>query len=164
LKIAILDDYQHVALTCADWDPLGAETVTFSGHIAETGDLVAALRPFDVIVAMRERTPFTATRIGLLPNLKLLVTTGMRNASIDVAACDAAGVTVCGTRGAPGATPELTWALILSLVRHVPAEDASIRDGGGSTRSGSGCAGGPWGSSGSGTSGGPWRASGRRSG
>jgi len=130
MKIAILDDYQHVALTCADWDPLGAETVTFSGHIAETGDLVAALRPFDVIVAMRERTPFTATRIGLLPNLKLLVTTGMRNASIDVAACDAAGVTVCGTRGAPGATPELTWALILSLVRHVPAEDASIRDGG----------------------------------
>ena len=130
MKIAILDDYQHVALTCADWDPLGAKIVAFSSHIAETGDLVAQLLPFDVIVAMRERTPFTSTRIGLLPNLKLLVTTGMRNASIDVAACDAAGVTVCGTRGIPGATPELTWALILSLVRHVPAEDASIKAGG----------------------------------
>ena len=130
MKIAILDDYQHVALTCADWDPLGAKIVAFSSHIAETGDLVAQVRPFDVIVAMRERTPFTATRIGLLPNLKLLVTTGMRNASIDLAACAAAGVTVCGTRGVPGATPELTWALILSLVRHVPAEDASIRGGG----------------------------------
>jgi phosphoglycerate dehydrogenase-like enzyme len=130
LKIAILDDYQHVALSCADWESLGAETVTFSSHIADTGDLVAELRPFDVIVAMRERTPFTAERIGLLPNLRLLVTTGMRNASIDVAACAAAGVTVCGTRGSAGATPELAWALILAVTRHVAEEDASVRSGG----------------------------------
>jgi phosphoglycerate dehydrogenase-like enzyme len=129
VKIAILDDYQHVALACAYWGGLRAEIVAFGSHIAETSDLVAELRSFDVIVAMRERTPFTAERIALLPNLKLLVTTGMRNASIDLAACAAAGVTVCGTRGSAGATPELTWALILSLVRHVPAEDAAVRAG-----------------------------------
>jgi len=130
LKIAVLDDYQRVALSCANWDVLGAEVVAFSSHIAETADLAAELRPFDVIVAMRERTPFTAARIGLLPNLKLLVTTGMRNASIDVAAAERAGVTVCGTRGSAGGTPELTWALILALTRHVPAEDAALRRGG----------------------------------
>ncbi len=130
MKIAILDDYQQVALSCTDWRPLHAEIVTFSSHIADTADLVAELRPFDVIVAMRERTPFTAERIGLLPNLRLLVTTGMRNASIDVAACEAAGVTVCGTGGSPGATPELTWALILAVTRHVAEEDAAIRRGG----------------------------------
>ena len=130
MKIAVLDDYQHVALTCADWDSLGAQVVTFASHVADTGDLAAQLRPFDVIVAMRERTPFTAERIALLPNLRLLVTTGMRNASIDVAACTAAGVTVCGTRGSAGATPELTWALILAVARHVAAEDAAVRSGG----------------------------------
>jgi len=131
VRIAILDDYQHVALQSADWASLGAaEIVPFHGHIPDTADLVAELRPFDVIVAMRERTPFTAERLRLLPNLRLLVTTGMRNASIDVPAAAAAGVTVCGTGGSGGATPELTWALILSLVRHVPAEDRRIRDGG----------------------------------
>jgi phosphoglycerate dehydrogenase-like enzyme len=130
LRIAILDDYQHAALTSADWGSLDAEVSVFHSHIPDTGDLVAELRPFDVIVAMRERTPFTSERIGLLPQLQLLVTTGMRNASIDVAAANAAGITVCGTRGSAGATPELTWALILSLVRHVPAEDRAIREGG----------------------------------
>jgi phosphoglycerate dehydrogenase-like enzyme len=130
MKIAVLDDYQQVALSCADWGPLGADVVTFGSHIADTGDLVAQLRPFDVVVAMRERTPFTSMRIGLLPNLRLLVTTGMRNASIDVAACQAAGVTVCGTRGSAGATPELTWALILAVARHVAEEDAAVRGGG----------------------------------
>lgn len=130
MKIAILDDYQQTALACANWDELGAEIVPFSSHITETADLVAELRPFDVIVAMRERTPFTAERIGLLPNLRLLVTTGMRNASIDLAAANRAGVTVCGTRGTAGATSELTWALILAVTRHVTAEDAAIRNGG----------------------------------
>lgn len=130
MRIAILDDYQHVALASADWDSLEAEVTVFHGHIGDTADLVAELRPYDVIVAMRERTPFTSERVGLLPNLRLLVTTGMRNASIDVAAASAAGVTVCGTRGSAGATPELTWALILGLVRHVPEEDRAVRDGG----------------------------------
>jgi phosphoglycerate dehydrogenase-like enzyme len=131
VRIAILDDYQRVALQSADWASLGAtEVVPFHGHIADTADLAAELRPFDVVVAMRERTPFTADRLRLLPDLRLLVTTGMRNASIDVAAAAAAGVTVCGTGGSGAATPELTWALILALVRHVPAEDRRMRDGG----------------------------------
>lgn len=130
LRIAILDDYQHVALASADWDSLGAEVTPFSGHITDTADLAAELRPFDVVVAMRERTSFTAERFRLLPRLRLLVTTGMANASIDMAAARAAGVTVCGTRGSAYATAELTWGLILSLVRHIPAEDASMRKGG----------------------------------
>jgi phosphoglycerate dehydrogenase-like enzyme len=79
---------------------------------------------------MRERTPFDSERFRLLPGLKLIVTTGMANASIDLAAARAAGVTVCGTRGSGSSAAELTWALILSLVRHVPAEDARIRVGG----------------------------------
>jgi phosphoglycerate dehydrogenase-like enzyme len=131
LRIAILDDYQRIALQSSDWGVLGAsDIVPFHGHIADTADLIAELRPFDVIVAMRERTPFTAERIRLLPSLRLLVTTGMANASIDVAAANQAGVTVCGTRGSGAATPELTWALILALVRHVPEEDRRIRTGG----------------------------------
>jgi phosphoglycerate dehydrogenase-like enzyme len=131
MRIAILDDYQHAALASADWASLGAREVTpFHGHIPDTAGLVAQLRRFDVIVAMRERTPFTAERFRLLPGLRLLVTTGMANAAIDLDAARAAGVTVCGTRGSGSATAELTWALILSLARHVPAEDAAIRDGG----------------------------------
>ena len=131
MRTAILDDYQRAALQSADWTRLDpAEVVPFHGHIADTADLVAEMRSFDVIVAMRERTPFTAERIRLLPNLRLLVTTGMRNASIDLAATAAAGVAVCGTRGTGGATPELTWALILALVRRVPEEDRRIREGG----------------------------------
>jgi len=131
LRIAILDDYQRIALQSSDWGVLGAsDIVPFHGHIADTADLISELRPFDVIVAMRERTPFTAERIRLLPSLRLLVTTGMANASIDVAAANQAGVTVCGTRGSGAATPELTWALILALVRHVPEEDRRIRAGG----------------------------------
>ena len=131
MRIAILDDYQRIALQSSDWGVLGAsDIVPFHGHIADTADLIAELRPFDVIVAMRERTPFTAERIRLLPSLRLLVTTGMANASIDVAAANQAGVTVCGTRGSGAATPELTWALILALVRHVPEEDRRIRAGG----------------------------------
>jgi phosphoglycerate dehydrogenase-like enzyme len=131
MRIAILDDYQHAALASADWSSVGAEEVTpFHGHIADTASLAAQLRRFDVVVAMRERTHFDADRFRLLPNLRLLVTTGMVNAAIDLRAASAAGVTVCGTRGSYGATAELTWALILSLVRHVPAEDAAIRSGG----------------------------------
>jgi phosphoglycerate dehydrogenase-like enzyme len=131
MRIAILDDYQHAALASADWATLGADELTpFHGHIADTADLAAQLRRFDVVVAMRERTPFDSERLRLLPGLKLLVTTGMANASIDLAAARAAGVTVCGTRGSGSSTAELTWALILSLVRHVPAEDARVRAGG----------------------------------
>ena len=121
-RIAILDDYQDVALSCADWGSLPGppEITVFNEHIARHETLAAALRPFDVIVAMRERTPFGAGLLSLLPDLRLLVTTGMANAAIDLAAAQQHGVTVCGTGGSPTATPELTWGLILALARHIP--------------------------------------------
>lgn len=130
MQIAILDDYQSVAAASAGWASLDAELTAFHEHIPGTAALAEALRPFEVIVAMRERTPFTAERLALLPGLRLLVTTGMANASIDMDAARELGVTVCGTSGSQGATAELTWALILSLVRHIAEEDASVRAGG----------------------------------
>lgn len=131
-RIAILDDYQGVALDYADWGSLPAdcEVRVFRDHIADTAILVAALREFEVIVAMRERTAFTAERLAALPQLRLLITTGMANASIDLAAANRQGVTVCGTGGNSRATSELAWGLILSLARAIPAEDARVRAGG----------------------------------
>ena len=130
MKIAILDDYQDVALGYADWKGLPGppEITVFNEHITRPDLLAATLRPFDVIVAMRERTAFPASLLALLPELRLLVTTGMANAAIDLAAAREHGVTVCGTGGFPAATAELTWGLILSLVRHIPAEDRRMRE------------------------------------
>ena len=129
MRVAILDDYQQVALASADWS--GCEDVTvFSEHIARTEQLTETLKPFDVIVAMRERTPFTRDRLSRLPNLKLLVTTGMGNASIDMAAAREHGITVSGTDGHPGATAELTWGLILAVLRNIPAEDRRMKSAG----------------------------------
>lgn len=135
-KIAILDDYQRVARSSADWqrvtDGLGAEVTTFDHHLGGDDDVVAALAPFDVLVVMRERTAFPAEVLAGLPHLRLLVTTGPANAAIDVAAAHRAGITVCGTGGVldNAATVEMTWALILATVRHVPEEDRRLRDGG----------------------------------
>ncbi|HEX3751430.1 MAG TPA: D-2-hydroxyacid dehydrogenase family protein [Streptosporangiaceae bacterium] len=135
MKIAILDDYQDVALGYADWKglPGSPEVTVFTEHIERHELLADELRPFDVIVAMRERTAFPASLLALLPGLKLLVTTGMGNAAIDLDAARERGVTVCGTGGYPGSTAELTWGLILSVVRHIPAEDQRMRA---STRAG----------------------------
>jgi phosphoglycerate dehydrogenase-like enzyme len=99
----------------------------FTEHIARTEALVRALEPYDVIVAMRERTFFDASRLGQLPRLRLLVTTGMMNASIDLEAAAAHGVTVCGTGGSATSTAELTWGLILAVARHIPEEDRGIK-------------------------------------
>jgi phosphoglycerate dehydrogenase-like enzyme len=133
MRIAILDDYQNVALGYADWKGLpGAPEITvFNEHIARHELLAATLRPFDVIVAMRERTAFPASLLALLPDLRLLVTTGMGNASIDMAAARQRAITVCGTNGVSGATAELTWGLILSLVRHIPEEDQRMKESAG---------------------------------
>ena len=129
MRIAILDDYQDVALGYADWKglPGSPEVTVFSEHISRHELLATALRPFDVIVAMRERTAFPASLLALLPDLGLLVTTGMGNAAIDLAAARDRGVTVCGTSGHPAATGELTWGLILALTRHIPEEDWRMR-------------------------------------
>ena len=133
MRIAILDDYQNVALGYADWKSLpgSPEITVFTEHIARHELLAATLRPFDVIVAMRERTAFPASLLGLLPELKLLVTTGMGNAAIDMEAARERAVTVCGTGGVDGATAELTWGLILALLRHIPAEDRRMRESAG---------------------------------
>lgn len=131
LRIAVLDDYQSAASTYADWSllPEPAEVVEFHDHVAGSSALVARLAPFDVVVAMRERTAFPRQVLERLPNLRLLVTTGPRNASIDVQAAADHGITVCGTGAHPTGAVELTWALILAVTRHVPQEDAAVRAG-----------------------------------
>src|SRR3954466_2047220 len=131
-KVVILDDYQQVALACGPWERLAGrcDVRALADHIAETDDLVGAPARAPFVVAMRERTPFDAERLARLSDLRLLVTTGMANAAIDLDAAAANGIVVCGTRGRPRHTVELTWALILSLLRSVPAEDARVRAGG----------------------------------
>ncbi len=132
IAVAILDDYQRAALTFASWDrlPERVRVDTFADHLADDKALIARLRPYDVVIAMRERTPFTRSLIAALTNLKLLVTTGMKNASIDLAACAEQGVLVCGTGGMSSPTCELTWGLIIGLSRHIPSEDRGMRAGG----------------------------------
>jgi phosphoglycerate dehydrogenase-like enzyme len=131
MRVAVLDDYQGVALAMGPWDELGdAVTVAaFTDHVADDDALVARLADFEAIVAMRERTPFGRARLERLRNLKLLVTTGMANASIDLEAARELGIAVCGTGGLPSPTAELTWALILGLTRRVHEEDRAIRAG-----------------------------------
>ena len=110
MKIALLDDYQSVAIEMADWDALSAAEVTaFADHLVDEDQLVARLSGFDVIMAMRERTPFERALFARLPKLKLLVTSGMHNAAIDLEAATEHGVIVCGTSGRLFATAELTW-------------------------------------------------------
>ena len=130
-KVAVLDDYQTVALGSTDWSVLGDDVHVdvFADHLADTDALVQRLQSYQVVVAMRERTPFTRERLQRLPNLKLLITTGMRNASIDEAATSDAGVTLCGTGGLGYPTAELTWGLILALLREIPREDRATREG-----------------------------------
>ena len=128
-RVAILDDYQDVARRLADWKSLPAEVVVFRDHLSDESQVAARLADFDVVVAMRERTPFPRSLFERLPRLRLLVTTGMRNASIDLRAAADRGVVVSGTAGLPSPTAELTWALILALVRHVPREDRATREG-----------------------------------
>ncbi|MBT2531219.1 D-2-hydroxyacid dehydrogenase family protein [Arthrobacter sp. ISL-48] len=131
-RLAILDDYQDVAHGFADWAALeqdGVSVTVFTEPFASPDALVAALAGVDIVIAMRERTPFPRSALERLPGLKLLVTTGMANASIDVLAAAEHGVTVCGTAGSPTAAPELTWALLLALARNLPAEENSVRAG-----------------------------------
>lgn len=132
IKIAILDDYQDVALKMADWSALQgrASIEVFSDTISNPDDLVARLLPFDVICVMRERTPLPREIIERLPRLKLIASTGAKNNSIDSAAAEEKGITVTNTKGSLVPPIELTWALILGAVRHVPSENASLRAGG----------------------------------
>ncbi|OGO36861.1 MAG: hydroxyacid dehydrogenase [Chloroflexi bacterium RBG_16_57_8] len=131
MKVAILDDYQQVALKMADWSTLPdvTEVRAFREHWTGIDALADRLIGFDIIVAMRERTPFPEELIERLPRLRLLVSTGMRNASIDLAAATRLGILVCGTKGGGPSTAELAWGLILSLLRHIQQEHESVRQG-----------------------------------
>jgi phosphoglycerate dehydrogenase-like enzyme len=126
-RIAILDDYQGVAESLADWS--GLELTSFRDHLADEHAVADRLAGFDVVVAMRERTPFPRTLLERLPKLRLLVTTGMRNASIDVAAARDLGIVVSGTSGSAASTPELAWGLVLAVARGIPQEHESVRSG-----------------------------------
>lgn len=129
--IALLDDYQKVALTMADWSRLQAQhTITvFDRHIADEAELARVLAEFEVICIMRERTPFRRSLLEKLPKLKLLVTTGARNASVDVKAAAERGITVCGTDGGNHATAELAMGMILGLARNFHIELQAMREG-----------------------------------
>jgi phosphoglycerate dehydrogenase-like enzyme len=143
MRIAVLDDYQGVAGEMADWASLGpdCEVAFFRDHLSALQDVAARLAPFEVVVAMRERTPFPRALLEKLPRLRLLVTTGLRNASIDVAAAGERGIVVCGTPGSSGTTGELTWGLVLALFRQIPREDRALREGRWQTTVGIGLAG-----------------------
>ncbi|MDO8277509.1 MAG: D-2-hydroxyacid dehydrogenase family protein [Burkholderiaceae bacterium] len=132
-RIAILDDYQQVAPGMADWKSLPAqcECVFFTQPFANASEVAQALRDFDIVCLMRERTPFPRSLFEALPRLRCLVTTGPRNSAVDVAAAQERGVVVCGTRGGPSGhtTAELAWALILAVSRHLVVEDRRLREG-----------------------------------
>jgi len=130
-RVAVLDDYQDLARDYGSWERLDGrvELQTFTDHLADDDALVARLEPFEVIVAMRERTPFPKARLERLPKLRLLITTGMANAAIDLSAAKQLGVVVSGTTGGSDATAELTWGLVLALTRHICDEDRNVRDG-----------------------------------
>lgn len=130
-RLAILDDYQGVARALGPWDRLPADLriEVFRDTLTDPDALAERLRPFDALVIMRERTPFPHTLLERLPNLRLLVTTGMRNRSVDLAACAEKGVTVCGTPGFGNPTVDLTWGLILSVLRRIPEQDRALREG-----------------------------------
>jgi phosphoglycerate dehydrogenase-like enzyme len=139
VNIAVLDDYQRVAESLADWQSLQprANTVFFHDHGGDLDALAARLAPFEVVVLMRERTRFDAALIERLPRLKLILSVGMWNAAIDLDAAKARGIVVSGTMGGdPAATPALTWSLILGITRNLYGEAASLRAGGWQTQLG----------------------------
>ncbi len=130
VRIAILDDYLNRALGSADWGRIpGVQITVFDRHLGGEDTVADELSPFEIVVAMRERTPFPSSLLERLSNLRLLVTTGMRNRSIDLSAAKSRGILVCGTELPTHPPAELTWALILGLVRDVPRENAAMRAG-----------------------------------
>ncbi|MEI5995867.1 D-2-hydroxyacid dehydrogenase family protein [Paraburkholderia bengalensis] len=132
IRIAILDDYQNVALDMADWSALKgrADITVFNDHIADTAQIIERLRPFDVVSVMRERTPLTREIIESLPNLKLIASTGAANASIDTEAAAQRNIKVAHTSYSSTPTIEFTWAMILGMARNIAIENQSLREGG----------------------------------
>jgi phosphoglycerate dehydrogenase-like enzyme len=131
VRCAILDDYQNVALTMTDWSKVkgDVEIKVFNQHLGSAGQVVEALKGFAIVCAMRERTAFPRAVIEALPELKLLITTGMRNASIDLEAAKARNVVVCGTPSFGNATAAIATGLMLDLARHICYEQARLKAG-----------------------------------
>ena len=131
IKIAILDDYQRVSGKFADWSVLNdqADITVFDQHVANEERLAVQLLPFHIICVMRERTPMTRTLMSGLSNLKLIVSTGRRNASVDVQAAGEFGITVKNTGYVTSGAPEHTWALLMALARNIPQESGQVRSG-----------------------------------
>ncbi|MES4890259.1 D-2-hydroxyacid dehydrogenase family protein [Streptomyces sp. NPDC096012] len=132
LRCVVLDDFQGVATTMADWSVIEdeVEVVTLREHLDGEDALAAALAGYDIVVTLRERVPFPGSLIARLPRLRLLVASGMRNGVIDYAAAEAHGVTVCGTASSGTPPVELTWALLLGLARGIVEESNALRAGG----------------------------------
>jgi phosphoglycerate dehydrogenase-like enzyme len=132
MRCAVIDDYQRVAVSIADWASLATviSVDLFHDHLESEDELVSRLFPYEILVVMRERTPLPKSLLERLPTLRLIVTTGMRNASIDIAAANQLGIVVCGTSGYSEPPAELTWALILALSRHIVEEVSSVRNNG----------------------------------
>src|SRR6202165_4733301 len=132
VQIAVLDDYQNVALESADWSVLRdrADVAVFQNHLADPDAVIERLLPFDVFCVMRERPPLPRNVIERLPNLKLIASTGPVNTSIDVAAAGDRGIAVVHTGYRSDPTIEFTWALILASARHIVTESNSVRSGG----------------------------------
>ena len=131
MRCVILDDYQGAATSYADWSVLpGLEVTAVREHLEDENAVVAAAADAEVLVVMRERTPLARSLLERLPRLRLVVTSGMRNASIDLAACAERGITVSGTASSSTPPAELTWALVLGLARRLVPEATAFRDGG----------------------------------
>ncbi|MEE8083729.1 MAG: D-2-hydroxyacid dehydrogenase family protein [Alphaproteobacteria bacterium] len=132
MRLAILDDFQNVVRSVSDWSAIEdrVEITVFNDHLEEVTDVARRLEPFEIAVVIRERTKFPRALLEKLPNLKLLVTGGMRNRGIDLAAAGEFGVTVCGTESVGSPTSELTWGLIIATVRNIPAQVQAVHDGG----------------------------------
>src|SRR5215510_1807308 len=130
-RCAILDDYQNVALTMADWSKVSGDLdiKVFNTHLGGADKVIAAMQEFEIVCAMRERTAFPRSVIEKLPQLKLLITTGMRNASIDVAAAKERGVVVCGTPSVGSPTSGIAIGLMLELTRRIGYENARMKAG-----------------------------------
>ncbi len=131
MRLAILDDFQNVVRAVSDWSVIEdrVDITVFNDHLEEVEDVARRLEPFEIVVVIRERTKFPRALFEKLPNLKLLVTGGMRNRGIDLAAAKDHGVTVCGTGGSGNSTAELTWGLIISVMRNIPEQVQAIREG-----------------------------------
>ena len=131
LRCAILDDYQNVALKLVDWSRIAdrVDVTVFDKPFADAAEAIVALQDFEIVCAMRERTAFRADTFKALPKLKLLLTSGLRNASIDSEAAKARGVTVCGTASMGGPTASLAIGLMLELTRHIGFESERMKAG-----------------------------------